>query len=111
MNTKQFDSINKIRQNIQHKELVKICETENLFSNRFVTKPNGEKISYKEGYKLWCNFWDLRNNSMAINIIKTAFQHKGKKIVVLTGVQHKYYLLELLEQYYDGNYEIVAYFK
>ncbi len=111
MNSMQFDSINKIRQNIQHKELIKICETEDIFSNRFVTKPNGQKISYKDGFKLWCNFWDLRNNSMAINIIRTAYQHKGKKIVVLTGVQHKYYLLELLEKYYDGNYEIIDYFK
>jgi|SRR5690606_27548897 len=111
MNSKQFDSINKIRQNIQHNELVKICETEDIFSIRFVTKPNGEKISYKDGFKLWCNFWDLRNNTMAINIIRTAYEHKGKTIVVLTGVQHKYYLLELLEKYYDGNYDIVDYFK
>lgn len=111
MNSKQFDSINKIRQNIQHNELIKICETESVFSHRYVTKPNGQKISYKDGFKLWCNFWDLRNNSMAINIIRTANQNKGKKIVVLTGVQHKYYLLELLEKYYDGNYEIIDYFK
>lgn len=111
MNSIQFDSINKIRQNIQHKELIKICETENVFSNRFVTKPNGQKISYKDGFKLWCNFWDLRNNSMAINIIRTAYQYTGKTIVVLTGVQHKYYLLELLEEFYDGNYEIIDYFK
>ena len=48
---------------------------------------------------------------MAINIIRTAYQHKGKKIVILTGVQHKYYIKELLEKYHDGNYEIVDYFR
>ncbi len=111
LNSIEFDSINKYRQNIQHHSLTKITDSETIFSKRFVTKPNGQRISYQEGYKLWCNFWDLRNNSMAINIIRTAYQHKGKKIVVLTGVQHKYYIKELLEKYYDGNYEIVDCFR
>lgn len=48
---------------------------------------------------------------MAINIIKCANKYKGKRIVILTGVQHKYYLKELLEKYYDGNYQVVEYFK
>lgn len=111
LNSIEFDSINRYRQNIQHHLLTKITDSETIFTKRFVTKPDGKKISFREGYKLWCNFWDLRNNSMAINIIKTAYRHKGKKIVVLTGVQHKYYIKELLEKYYDGNYEIVDCFR
>lgn len=111
LNSIEFDSINRYRQNIQHHSLTKITDSETIFSKRFVTKPDGQRISFREGYKLWCNFWDLRNNSMAINIIRTAYQHKGKKIVILTGVQHKYYIKELLEKYHDGNYEIVDYFR
>lgn len=111
LNSDEFDSINRYRQNIQHKWLNKITESETIFTNRFVTKPDGQRISFRDGYKLWCNFWDLRNNSMAINIIRTSYQHKGKKIVVLTGVQHKYYIKELLEKYHDGNYEVIEYFK
>lgn len=111
LNSIEFDSLNKYRQNIQHRLLTKITESETIFAERFVTKPNGQKISFRDGYKLWCNFWDLRNNSMAINIIRTSYQHKGKKIVVLTGVQHKYYIKELLEKYHDGNYEVIDYFK
>lgn len=110
LNSLAFEAVNRYRQFIQHHELPKISNSEDLFSRKFVTKPNGEKISYREGYQLWCNFWDLRNNSMAINIIKKATENKGKKIVVLTGVQHKYYLKELLEKYYDGNYTVVEYF-
>lgn len=111
MNSKEFDSINKYRQNIQHHQLTDITNSEDIFAKRFVTKPNGQQISFRDGFQLWCKFWDLRNNSMSINIIKTAYEHKGKTIVILTGVQHKYYLLELLEKYYDGNYEVIDYFK
>lgn len=47
---------------------------------------------------------------MAINILRHANEHKGKRIVVLTGVQHKYYLKELLSKYADGSYELLEYF-
>ncbi|WP_264537678.1 hypothetical protein [Flavobacterium sp. N1736] len=110
MNSKVFDSINKNRQYIQHKELPKITANNDYFKNKFVVKPNGEKISLSEGYQLWCNFWDLRNNSMAINIIKQANNYPGKRIVVLTGVQHRYYLKELLAKYYDGSYTVLDFF-
>lgn len=111
LNSKAFDSVNKIRQYIQHKGIPKITSNNEFFKNKFIVKPNGQKISYSEGYQLWCNFWDLRNNSMAINIIKQSNNHPGKRIVVLTGVQHKYYIKELLEKYYDGSYKVVDYFK
>lgn len=110
LNGIEFETFNRYRQHLQHHELPKITNSEIIFSERFVTKPNGEKISYREGFKLWCNFWDLRNNTMASNIIKTVYQNKGKTIVVLTGVQHKYYLKELLEKFYDGNYQLIEYF-
>lgn len=111
LNSETFDSINRMRQHIQHKELTKITANNPYFKNKFITKPNGVKISYRDGYQLWCNFWDLRNNSMAINIIRQSNTHQGKRIVVLTGVQHKYYIKELLEKYYDGSYKILDYFK
>ena len=106
-----FESVNRYRQNIQHHEIPKITNSEPVFLNRYVTKPDGQKISYREGYQLWCNFWDLRNNSMAINILRQANKYKGRRIVVLTGVQHKYYLKELLLKFADGSYELKEYFK
>ncbi len=106
-----FENLNRYRQNIQHHEIPKITNSEPVFLTRYITKPDGEKISYREGYQFWCNFWDLRNNSMAINILRQANEHKGKHIVVLTGVQHKYYLKELLLKFADGSYELKEYFK
>lgn len=111
LNSLTFETVNRYRQYVQHHEIPKISNSEEIFTHKFVVKPNGEKISYRNGYQLWCNFWDLRNNTMAMNIIKIANQNKGKKIVILTGVQHKYYLKELLDKYDDGNYTVIEYFK
>ncbi|MDV7697403.1 hypothetical protein N6B72_10765 [Chryseobacterium soli] len=111
LNSLTFESVNRYRQFVQHHEIPKISNSEEIFARNFVVKPNGEKISYRDGYQLWCNFWDLRNNTMSLNIIKKANEYKGKKIVILTGVQHKYYLKELLDKYNDGNYTVVEYFK
>lgn len=43
------------------------------------------------------SFWDRRNKEMAENIIKYATVFEGRKIVVLVGYDHKYALIELLE--------------
>ena len=110
-NSITFETLNRHRQAIQHHELPRITDSEDAFANRYVIKPNGERITYREGFRLWCNFWDLRNNSMAINIIAQANAHPGSTIVVLTGVQHKYYLKELLKKYHDGSYELIEYFQ
>ncbi|QIH35636.1 ChaN family lipoprotein [Sphingobacterium sp. DR205] len=111
LNSIVFEALNRYRQDLQHHEIPKISNSEPIFAERYITKPNGQKISYREGYQLWCNFWDLRNNTMAINIIKQANIHRGKRIVVLTGAQHKYYLKELLAKYNDGSYQVIEYFK
>lgn len=111
LNSTNFDSINEIRQYIQHKELSKITNKRNEFVEKYIIKPNGEKITYREGFQLWCNFWDLRNNSMAINIIRIANELQGKRIVVLTGVQHKYYLRKLLAEFHDGSFIVKQYYE
>lgn len=111
LNSIAFEALNRYRQTLQHHEIPKIANSEVIFAEKYITKPNSQKISYRDGYQLWCNFWDLRNNTMAINIIKHANKYSGKKIVVLTGVQHKYYLKELLDKYQDGSYHVIEYFQ
>jgi hypothetical protein len=41
-------------------------------------------------------FWILRNNFMVRQIKKYLIEHQEKKILVLTGLNHKYYLVENL---------------
>jgi hypothetical protein len=41
-------------------------------------------------------FWDSRNQFMGRQILHYMTEHRGKKIVILTGLLHKYYLLDTL---------------
>lgn len=97
-NNTAADSLCENRQFHQYKMVPKITNTRKEFANRFLTKPNGEKISYRDGYQLWADFWDLRNQTMAKNIITIAKQNKGKRIVVLCGFMHRYYILKELKR-------------
>ncbi|WP_420551711.1 hypothetical protein [Tenacibaculum aiptasiae] len=111
-NNSKTDSICAERQYYQYQMLKKITNNREEFATHFHTKPNGEKISYRDGYKLAGDFWDLRNQTMAKNIMRISEQNQGKRIVVLCGFMHRYYILSelkrltqnkniVLKEYYD----------
>ncbi len=54
--------------------------------------------SLKPQYEKNKNFWQERNEKMASNIIEYIHEFPGKRIVVLTGLLHKHYLMDLLHQ-------------
>lgn len=97
------DSMCRSRQNMQHQALLKIMNNRKEFISHTLIKPDGRSISYREGYALWAQFWDLRNQTMAKNIRKHALLHPGKTIVVLTGFLHRYYLISELMKYKSGD--------
>ncbi|WP_405567094.1 hypothetical protein [Polaribacter sp. Asnod6-C07] len=101
-NNVRADSLCKYRQFYQYKMIPKITNNRDEFANKFLIKPNGEKISYRDGYQLWADFWDLRNQTMAKNIMKIAEQNVGKKFVVLCGFMHRYYILKELKRLSKG---------
>ncbi|MBK1895135.1 TraB/GumN family protein [Chryseobacterium paridis] len=109
-NNAENDQLCEKRQNEQYHELTKITDKRPEFAKRFVVKPNGEKISYRDGFKLMSGFWDLRNQTMASNIYKAAAQHPGKKIVVLTGFLHRYYIIKQLTKLNDLKYVIKEFY-
>jgi hypothetical protein len=106
------DSLCEYRQFYQYQMIQKITNSREEFANKFVTKPNGEKISYRNGYQLWANFWDLRNQTMAKNIMTISENNQGKRIVVLCGFMHRYYILsELNKLTKDKNIVIKEYYE
>jgi hypothetical protein len=48
-------------------------------------------------WKMDGNFWTFRNETMVDNIINYCREFKNKKIVVLTGAMHKYFLTDGLQ--------------
>lgn len=45
------------------------------------------------------NYWDTRNKAMVENILNQIKRYPNKRIVVLTGFSHHYYLMDELKQY------------
>jgi len=110
-NNPKTDSISKLRQYYQHYEVRKVINEQKIFSDVFVTTTTGKKVSLKEGYNAFCDFWDLRNKTMAKNILTYAKDNPGKKIVVLTGYFHRYYLLEELKKNASKNIAIKEFYE
>ena len=96
-NSSQTDQLSELRQQYQYKELLKIMNEHPIFANTFHVKEDGDRISYAEGYKRASEFWDLRNQTMAKNILHFTDEYEGKRIVVLNGFFHRYYLNALIK--------------
>ncbi|GGF04161.1 hypothetical protein SAMN05443634_10268 [Chishuiella changwenlii] len=110
-NNKKTDSIAELRQNFQYQQLLKITNERPEFSKNYIVKPNKENISYKDGFKLMSDFWDLRNKTMAKNIYDISEKYPNKKIVVLTGFLHRYYLIKELRKLNNGSYTIKEFYE
>lgn len=106
------DKICEERQYYQYHKLLSIMKNRAEFSNSYYTKANGQKISYVKGFQLASEFWDLRNKTMAKNILNIAEASRGKKIIVLTGFMHRYYIINELKKHTkkDKNIELKEFY-
>jgi hypothetical protein len=57
-----------------------------------------ELAEFKDFVKLSGDFWRRRNDAMVANILKRADEFAGKRIVVLCGLEHRYYLRSKLSE-------------
>ena len=94
-NNRHTDSISEQRQFYQHHMIREVINQRHEFTRQLVTT-TGEKITLREGYNRQCDFWDLRNQTMAKHIMNVVDQNPNKKIIVLAGYFHRYYLLKEL---------------
>ena len=106
-NNQKADSLCAYRQYYQYQMLTKITNDRPEFANRFHIKPDGEPISYREGYQRYADFWDLRNQTMAKNIMHMAEKTDAKRIVVLCGFMHRYYILKELRKITEGKHIVL----
>ncbi|MEQ9308572.1 MAG: hypothetical protein RLN90_03905 [Balneolaceae bacterium] len=97
INNPETDKAAEIRQKYHYKELLRIMSEYPIFSDTFYVKSDGDSISYFEGFKKASEFWDLRNRTMSKNILHFVKENPGKKIIVLNGYFHRYYLNSLLK--------------
>jgi len=68
--------------------------------------------NYKQWHIEQFNFWKIRNETMSKNILKFIQLKNAKTIVVLTGLLHKYYLIDLLElEKKENNIELLEFYE
>ncbi|HNP20273.1 MAG TPA: hypothetical protein PKL31_17665 [Fulvivirga sp.] len=96
-NSSKTDEIAQLRQGYQYKKLLDIMAEYPVFSKTYYVKSDGDSISYVEGYKRASEFWDLRNRTMAKNILHFINEYNYDRIVVLNGYFHRYYLNSLIK--------------
>ncbi|WP_207532664.1 hypothetical protein [Desertivirga arenae] len=96
-NNSKTDRLAKRRQFYQHHKIRKVINECQEFSERTVKTNSGLIVSLKEAYGSLCDFWDLRNKTMSANILNVCHQNPGKKVVVLTGFFHRYYLIKEIQ--------------
>ncbi|GAB3823521.1 hypothetical protein GCM10028821_01120 [Hymenobacter jeollabukensis] len=63
---------------------------------RDVVAARPELIEYHAFYRLYADFWDQRNQAMARHIRQHLARLRPRRVVVLVGHAHKYYLLREL---------------
>lgn len=96
-NNPETDKTAEIRQKSHYKELSGIMSEYPIFSDTYYVKSDGDSINYFEGFKRASEFWDLRNHTMSRNILHFVREYQGKRIIVLNGYFHRYYLNSLIK--------------
>lgn len=66
-----------------------------------IVNANDSLKEYRVFYKTNADFWDIRNKKMAEHILNFIRQYPQKRIMILTGSMHKYYLLKELGMLQD----------
>ena len=95
------------RQFYQYQKLNEIAEENDQFAKSKIETATKDSISLRELYKRYCYFEGLRNRTIIDNILKWKTQYPDKKIVVLIGFYHKYFLVnELKWRQKEHNFEL-----
>jgi hypothetical protein len=87
LNAVAADSLAQRRQNSQYHQL------------KTIVNENEDLREFRAFYEVNERYWDIRNQAMARNIVRYAALYPGRRLVVLCGFNHRYYLRrELLKQ-------------
>lgn len=92
------------RQFYQYQKLKEIVDENDKFVQLKIEIAPKEFISYRELYERYCYFEELRNRTIIDNILKWETQYPNKKIVVLIGFYHKYFLVNELKWKQKANH-------
>jgi hypothetical protein len=100
INQPDYDKIAEKRQAYQYQKVAEIVNT------------NDSLKEYRNFYKTNADFWDIRNKVMSGHISSFIRKYSKKRILVLTGAMHKYYLLKELTPLQDElKFKLIEYYE
>ncbi|WP_454060284.1 hypothetical protein [Elizabethkingia ursingii] len=100
VNSKQSDAIVDSLMKYQYNRTRDIVNNHNEFTKfRLLSSKNKkDTITFKEYFNNWSNFeGNIRNEGIAKNVIKYYKENPGKKIILLTGFKHRFFIKKHLE--------------
>jgi len=77
-------------------QLVKVSNESMLEGTKIIIDNTPQLAEFKEFWDLVTDEWHRRNQAMVENILKWSQEFADKRIVVLVGAEHRWYLRELL---------------
>ncbi|OPC68988.1 hypothetical protein [Elizabethkingia occulta] len=100
VNSKQSDALVDSLMKYQYNRTRDIVNNHNEFTKLRLLSSKNKKdtITYKEYFNNWSNFeGNIRNEGIAKNVIKYYKENPGKKIILLTGFKHRFFIKKYLE--------------
>jgi pheromone shutdown protein TraB len=97
INSISTENLVRERQFYQYQKLKEIIDENDEFAKLKTRTTSKESISFRELYKRYCYFEELRNRTIIDNILKWKNKYPNKKIVALIGFYHKYFLINELK--------------
>lgn len=98
INALSTDEIVGERQMYQYKKVREIVDNKVEFTKRFIKLNTNDSISLRTLYNRYTDFERQRENQMVQNILNMTQHFPNKKIVVLTGFYHRYYLVKGIQE-------------
>lgn len=112
INSISTENLVRERQFYQYQKLKEIVDENDEFAKLKIETATKDSISFRELYKRYCYFEELRNRTIIDNVLKWKNKYPNKKIVVLIGFYHKYFLVnELKWKQKENNFEMKEYNK
>lgn len=97
LNSISTDNLVRERQFYQYQKLKEIVDENEQFLKLKIETAAKDSISLRELYKRYSYFEELRNRTIIDNILKWKSKYPNKKIVVLIGFYHRYFLVNELK--------------
>lgn len=98
INQTKVDVISDSLNYFKYFKLKEIADKYDLFETTKLKDAKGDSVSIRKNFELYVDFeMNQRNNSLAKNSIEHINQNPTKKVMILVGFSHRYYLLDKLK--------------